>query len=100
MTGNQYHKKLLMRMAFSSCMRNARFEDATCQMVADIEDGNPHWRGWSIATPEGGKRYVHDWAADSLHARLRPKAKLHRANQEIALLREETWIKNSRMKHL
>jgi hypothetical protein len=39
-------------------------------------------------------------AADSRNARIGLKAKLDRANQEIALLREEMRIKDARMKHL
>ena len=44
--------------------------------------------------------YARAWAADSANGRLRLKAKLDRANQEIALLREEMRIKDARMKHL
>ena len=40
------------------------------------------------------------WAADSWNARVGLKARLDRANQEIALLREEMRIKDARMKHL
>ena len=39
------------------------------------------------------------WAADSRNARIGLKAKLDRANQEIALLREEMRIKDARMRH-
>jgi hypothetical protein len=44
--------------------------------------------------------YIHGWAADSRNARIGLKARLDRANQEIALLREEMRIKDARMKHL
>ena len=40
------------------------------------------------------------WAVDSANGRARLKAQLDRANQEIALLREEMRIKDARMKHL
>jgi hypothetical protein len=40
------------------------------------------------------------WAADSRNARIGLKAKLDRANQENALLREEMRIKDARMKHV
>ena len=40
------------------------------------------------------------WAADSRNARIGLKAKLDRANQEIALLGEEMRIKDARMTHL
>jgi len=41
--------------------------------------------------------YTRSWAADSTNTRLRLKAQLDRANQEIALLREEMRIKDDRM---
>jgi transposase InsO family protein len=41
--------------------------------------------------------YTRSWAADSTNSRLRLKAELDRANQEIALLREEMRIKDARM---
>jgi putative transposase len=44
--------------------------------------------------------HTRGWAADSTNSRVRLKAKLDRANQEIALLREEMRIKDARMKHL
>ena len=44
--------------------------------------------------------FTHGWAADSRNARIGLKAKLDRANQEIALLREEMRIKDARMRHL
>jgi len=44
--------------------------------------------------------YTRAWAVDSTNTRLSLKAKLDRANQEIALLREELRIKDARMKHL
>jgi hypothetical protein len=37
------------------------------------------------------------WAADSRNARIRLKARLDQANQEIAMLREEVRIKDARM---
>ena len=40
--------------------------------------------------------YTRSWAADSTNGRLRVKAQLDRANQEIALLREEMRIKDAR----
>ena len=44
--------------------------------------------------------FTHGWAADSRNGRVRLTAKLDRANQEIALLREEMRIKDARMRHL
>lgn len=41
--------------------------------------------------------YTRAWAADSTNARLSLKAKLDRAHQEIALLREQLRIKDARM---
>lgn len=43
---------------------------------------------------------AHGWAVDSRNTRIGLKAKLDRANQEIALLREEMRIKDARMTHL
>ena len=40
--------------------------------------------------------YTRGWAADSSNKRVRLKAELDRANQEIALLREELRIKDAR----
>lgn len=40
------------------------------------------------------------WAAQSLNPRLRLRAELERARQEISLLREEIRIKDARMQHL
>jgi len=41
--------------------------------------------------------YTRGWAAGSVNTRIRLKAALERANQEIALLREEVRIKDARM---
>lgn len=41
--------------------------------------------------------YTRSWAAESANSRVRLKAELDRANQEIALLREERRIKDARM---
>jgi transposase InsO family protein len=41
--------------------------------------------------------YTRGWAANSRNARVRLKAQLDRAQQEISLLREEVRIKNARM---
>jgi len=41
--------------------------------------------------------YTRSWAADSTNSRVRLKAQLDRASQEIALLREEMRIKDARM---
>ena len=41
--------------------------------------------------------YTRGWAADSVNRRVRLQADLDRANQEIALLREETRIKDARL---
>jgi DNA-binding transcriptional regulator YiaG len=41
--------------------------------------------------------YTHSWAADSANARVRLKAELDRAHQEIVLLREEIRIEDARM---
>ena len=41
--------------------------------------------------------YTRSWAADSTNSRVRLKAELDRANQEIALLREELHIKDARV---
>ena len=54
----------------------------------------------TISLAQYGLAYTRGWAADSRNGRLRLKAKLDRANQEIALLREEMRIKDARMKHL
>ncbi len=39
--------------------------------------------------------YTRGWAADSTNTRVRPKAELERANQELYLLREEIRIKDA-----
>ncbi len=44
--------------------------------------------------------HARGWAVDSRNARISLKAKLDRANQEIALLREEMRIQDARMTHL
>jgi hypothetical protein len=44
--------------------------------------------------------YSRGWAADSANARLRCKAELDRAEEEVALLREELRIKDARMAQL
>ena len=54
----------------------------------------------TISLAQYGLAYTRGWAADSRNGRLRLKAKLDRANQEIALLWEEMRIKDERMKHL
>jgi transposase InsO family protein len=54
----------------------------------------------AISLAQYSLAYVHGWAADSRNAPIGLKAKLDRANQEIALLREEMRIKDARMKHL
>jgi transcriptional regulator with XRE-family HTH domain len=54
----------------------------------------------AISLAQYSLAYVHGWAADSRNARIGLKAKLDRANREIALLREEMRIKDARMKHL
>lgn len=41
--------------------------------------------------------YTRRWAANSVNTRIRLKAELHRANHEIALLREANYIKDARM---
>ena len=41
--------------------------------------------------------YTRGWAADSTNARVRLKAELDRANQELLLLREEIRIKDARL---
>ena len=41
--------------------------------------------------------YTRSWASDSTNSRVRLKAHVDRANQEIALLQEETRIKDARM---
>jgi len=41
--------------------------------------------------------YTRGWAANSINSRIRLKAELERANQEIALLGEEIRIKDARM---
>ena len=41
--------------------------------------------------------YTRGWAANSVNSRIRLKAELERANQEIALLREEIRIKDARL---
>jgi hypothetical protein len=41
--------------------------------------------------------YTRSWAGDSTNSRVRLKAELDRANQEIVLLREEMRIKDARM---
>ena len=41
--------------------------------------------------------YTHGWAADSTNTRVRLKAELDRANQELLLLREESRIKDTRL---
>jgi len=53
-----------------------------------------------ISLAQFGVAYTRAWAADSPNGRVRLKAKLDRANQEIALLREEMRIKDARMRHL
>jgi hypothetical protein len=44
--------------------------------------------------------YSRGWAADSANTRLRLKAELERAEEEVALLREELRIKDARMAQL
>ena len=44
--------------------------------------------------------YTRGWAANSPNARIRLKAQLDRANQEIALLREQMRIKDTRMESI
>ncbi len=44
--------------------------------------------------------YTRGWAANSSNARIRLKAELDRAHQEITLLREEVRIKDVRMAQL
>ena len=51
----------------------------------------------TISLAQYGLAYTRGWAADSRNGRLRLKAKFDRANQEIALLREEMRIKNTCM---
>ena len=41
--------------------------------------------------------YTRGWAADSVNTRVRLKAELDRANQELLLLREEIRIKDARL---
>ena len=41
--------------------------------------------------------YTRSWMADSTNPRLRDRAELNQANQEIALLREQMRIKDARM---
>jgi len=50
-----------------------------------------------ISLAQFATAYTRSWAACSLNARVRLKAQLDRANQEIALLREEIRIKDARM---
>jgi len=50
-----------------------------------------------IALTQYAAVYTRSWMADSTNPRLRDKADLEQANQEIALLREEMRIKNVRM---
>jgi len=64
-------------------------------------------RGWKqhvqpallhvISLAQYATGYTRSWAADSTNSRVRLKAELDRANQEIALLREEMRIKDARM---
>ncbi len=51
----------------------------------------------AISLAEYAVVYTRSWAADSTNGRLRLKAQLDRASQEIALLREEMRIKDARM---
>jgi len=51
----------------------------------------------AISLAQFATAYTRGWAANSINSRVRLKAKLDRANQEIALLREEIRIKNVRM---
>ena len=44
--------------------------------------------------------YTRGWAANSPNSRIRLKAELDRAQQEITLLREEVRIKDARMARL
>ncbi len=44
--------------------------------------------------------YTRGWAANSPISRIRLKAELDRAQQKIALLREEVYIKDARMAQL
>jgi hypothetical protein len=53
-----------------------------------------------ISPARFGLTYSRGWAADSANTRLRLKAALERAEEEIALLREELRIKDVRMAQL
>jgi len=44
--------------------------------------------------------YARGWASDCTNSRVRLRAKLDRANQEIALLREEMRVKDARINYL
>ena len=50
-----------------------------------------------VSLAQHAMAYTRGWAADSLNARVRLKAQLDQATQEIALLREEIRIKNARL---
>ncbi len=50
-----------------------------------------------ISLAQYATAYTHGWAANSVNTRIRLKAELERANQEITLLHEETRIKDARM---
>ena len=64
-------------------------------------------RGWKkqvrsavlhvISLAQYAAAYTRGWAADSTNARVRLKAELDRANQELLLLREEIRIKDARL---
>ena len=54
----------------------------------------------TISLAQYGLAYTRGWAADSTNQRVRLKAKLERAQQQIVLLEEEMRIKDARMKQL
>ena len=54
----------------------------------------------SSHSPTFATAYTRGWAADSINTRIRLKAELDRAEQELALLREEMRIKDARMARL
>ena len=50
-----------------------------------------------ISLAQFAAAHTRGWAADSVNARVRLKAELDRANQELLMLREETRIKDARL---
>jgi hypothetical protein len=86
------------------CVRKPFFEhamlhrSASCRMPLPKSWGNRVKSGvlHVVSMPQLVLAHTRNWAANSLNTRIRLKAELERGQQELAILREETRIKDAR----